>query len=155
MASALGVIFLLFLGCNKDGDAGADSGQENAWKPDIHCPGDASGLCDDADGVLSAGAAAVTITPTCFESWTDVEEDGSYETDEGDTFLDCGCDRLCEGDPGYPGPDEGEGDDESQVRFGVERARVLGLAQPGDVVIVTAGISGEAGSTNLIRVVRA
>jgi pyruvate kinase len=54
-------------------------------------------------------------------------------------------------------PFEGEGDDddESQVRFGVERARALGLAQPGDVVIVTAGISGEAGSTNLIRVVRA
>jgi pyruvate kinase len=33
--------------------------------------------------------------------------------------------------------------------------RALGLASPGDVVIVTAGISGEAGSTNLIRVVRA
>jgi pyruvate kinase len=52
-------------------------------------------------------------------------------------------------------PFAGEGDDESQVRFGVERVRTLGLASPGDVVIVTAGISGEAGSTNLIRVVRA
>jgi pyruvate kinase len=52
-------------------------------------------------------------------------------------------------------PFEGEGDDESQVQFGVERLRRLGLASPGDVVIVTAGISGEAGSTNLIRVVRA
>jgi pyruvate kinase len=52
-------------------------------------------------------------------------------------------------------PFEGEADDESQVRFGVERVRTMGLASPGDVVIVTAGISGEAGSTNLIRVVRA
>jgi pyruvate kinase len=52
-------------------------------------------------------------------------------------------------------PFQGEEDDESQVRFGVERVRTLGLASPGDVVIVTAGISGEAGSTNLIRVVRA
>jgi pyruvate kinase len=52
-------------------------------------------------------------------------------------------------------PFEGEKDDESQVHFGVERVRALGLASPGDVVIVTAGISGEAGSTNLIRVVRA
>ena len=52
-------------------------------------------------------------------------------------------------------PFEGERDDESQVRFGVERLRALGLASAGDAVIVTAGISGEAGSTNLIRVVRA
>ncbi|MEN8181284.1 MAG: pyruvate kinase [Myxococcota bacterium] len=52
-------------------------------------------------------------------------------------------------------PFEGDGDDERQVRFGVERARELGLARPGEVVIVTAGISGEAGSTNLIRVVNA
>ncbi len=49
----------------------------------------------------------------------------------------------------------GEGDDESQVGFGVEHARQLGLARPGEVVVVTAGISGEAGSTSLIRVVRA
>ena len=42
------------------------------------------------------------------------------------------------------------GDDE-KVAVGVERARAL-CAKPGDVVVVTAGISKEAGSTNLIRV---
>jgi pyruvate kinase len=41
--------------------------------------------------------------------------------------------------------------DEEKVAFGVERARAL-CAKPGDVVVVTAGISQEAGSTNLIRV---
>ncbi len=41
--------------------------------------------------------------------------------------------------------------DDEKVVFGVERARALG-AKPGDVVVVTAGISKEAGSTNLIRV---
>jgi pyruvate kinase len=49
----------------------------------------------------------------------------------------------------------GDGDDEKQIHFGVEQARALGFAAPGDVVVATAGISGEAGSTNLIRVVRA
>jgi len=41
--------------------------------------------------------------------------------------------------------------DDEKVAFGVERARAL-CAKPGDVVVVTAGISKEAGSTNLIRV---
>jgi hypothetical protein len=38
------------------------------------------------------------------------------------------------------------------VEFGIERARAL-CSEPGDVLVVTAGISQEAGSTNLIRVV--
>jgi pyruvate kinase len=46
---------------------------------------------------------------------------------------------------------EREASDEEKVAFGVERARAL-CAKPGDVVVVTAGISQEAGSTNLIRV---
>ncbi len=51
----------------------------------------------------------------------------------------------------YPG----ERDDAAQIRFGVERLRELGCVRPGDVIVATAGISGEAGSTNLIRVVTA
>lgn len=47
---------------------------------------------------------------------------------------------------------EGSAGDEEKVAFGVERARAL-CSEPGDVLVVTAGISQEAGSTNLIRVV--
>jgi pyruvate kinase len=50
---------------------------------------------------------------------------------------------------------DGTREDEAEIRFGLERARQLGVARPGDVVVATAGISGETGSTNLIRVVRA
>ena len=50
---------------------------------------------------------------------------------------------------------QGERDDAAQIRFGVEQLCELGCARPGDVVVATAGISGEAGSTNLIRVVTA
>jgi len=42
--------------------------------------------------------------------------------------------------------------DDDKVAFGLEHARALG-AKPGDVVVATAGISNEAGSTNLIRVI--
>jgi pyruvate kinase len=47
---------------------------------------------------------------------------------------------------------EGPAGDEEKVAFGVARARAL-CSEPGDVLVVTAGISREAGSTNLIRVV--
>ncbi len=47
---------------------------------------------------------------------------------------------------------EGSASDDEKVAFGIERARAL-CSEPGDVVVVTAGISQEAGSTNLIRVV--
>ncbi len=50
-----------------------------------------------------------------------------------------------------PLPDET--DDEVRIAAGVERARALGCAASGDAVVVTAGISREAGSTNLVRVV--
>jgi pyruvate kinase len=46
----------------------------------------------------------------------------------------------------------GSAGDEEKVAFGIERARAL-CSEPGDVLVVTAGISQEAGSTNLIRVV--
>ena len=39
------------------------------------------------------------------------------------------------------------------IRFGVQRGREQGFIQRGDVVVATAGISRETGSTNLIRVV--
>jgi pyruvate kinase len=42
--------------------------------------------------------------------------------------------------------------DEEKIDFGLERARTL-CSKPGDVIVVTAGISKEAGSTSLIRVV--
>jgi len=73
------------------------------------CPGDPSGLCDFSDDEgLEVGAAAVAITPRSWETWIDVDDDGSYRSGV-DQFLDCGGDRLCPDDPGYPGPDEGEG----------------------------------------------
>jgi pyruvate kinase len=49
----------------------------------------------------------------------------------------------------------GERDDAAQIRAGLARLGELGCVRPGDVVVATAGISGETGSTNLIRVVTA
>jgi len=48
---------------------------------------------------------------------------------------------------------EGERSDEKMMQFGVESGRERGFIQPGDVVVATAGISRETGSTNLIRVI--
>jgi pyruvate kinase len=45
-----------------------------------------------------------------------------------------------------------DGGDQEKTEFGVERAREL-CAESGDVIVLTTGISNEAGSTNLIRVV--
>ena len=85
--------------------------EEGEVRPDtaLICPGDPSGLCDFSnDRSLQVGAAAVSITPTSWETWIDVDDDGSYRSGV-DQFLDCGGDRLCPEDEGYPGPDEGEG----------------------------------------------
>ena len=49
---------------------------------------------------------------------------------------------------------EGELSDEAILDFAIRRALELGIAEPGDVLVATAGISREAGSTNMIRVVR-
>jgi len=76
---------------------------------DFVCPGDPSGGCDFSDdGELRVGAAAVAITPDFWEDWIDEDGDGEFRS-AIDTFFDCGQDRLCDGDAGYPGPDEGEG----------------------------------------------
>ena len=88
-----------------------DTAAEAAWAPAVACPGSAG--CETAEGSLSAGAAAVSITPPCFESWEDLDADGEWDDEEA--FFDCGCDRLCEGDEGYPGADEGEEDGDFQA----------------------------------------
>ncbi|HEY8378393.1 MAG TPA: neutral/alkaline non-lysosomal ceramidase N-terminal domain-containing protein, partial [Nannocystis sp.] len=73
------------------------------------------GHCDPVDGApLLAGTGVVSIVPTCFEAWVDVDADAEYEP-PGEEFRDCGCDRLCPGDPGYVAPDAGEGDGEFQA----------------------------------------
>ena len=99
--------------CTRDEPA-ADTGSAPGRDPaiDLACPGDAG--CEDADGPLRVGVAAVPITPDCFESWEDLDGDWTYEP-ATEPFLDCGCDRLCEGDAGWPGPDAGEGDGEFQA----------------------------------------
>lgn len=84
--------------------------------PDLMCPGDPSGICDDAAGKLQAGAAVRTILPNCWETWVDTDMD--FEFRKGDDELhDCGCDRICPGDDDYEAPDEGEGDGELQPSF--------------------------------------
>ncbi len=72
------------------------------------CPGDPTGLCDfGGDTDLVVGASARTINPQGWEAWDDL--DGNSEFQSGvDVFHDCGMDRLCPEDDGYPGPDTGE-----------------------------------------------
>jgi len=45
-----------------------------------------------------------------------------------------------------------EGGDEYKIAFAVERALELGYVESGDIVIVTAGLSQQSGSTDMIRV---
>ena len=47
---------------------------------------------------------------------------------------------------------EDEGGDEYKIAFAIERAREMDYVEPGDVVIVTAGLSHQSGSTDMIRV---
>jgi pyruvate kinase len=47
---------------------------------------------------------------------------------------------------------EEDGGDEYKIAFAIERARELEIVSPGDVVIVTAGLSHQSGSTDMIRV---
>ena len=126
----------LLIGCAEKAPTASDSASadtgEAPWRPDVVCPGDPD--CPDADGALHAGAAAVSITPTCFEGWLDCGDDGLCPGDEGYTeadggegdaeydryteaFLDCGCDRLCPEDEGYQSADDGEGDGEFQAMW--------------------------------------
>jgi len=129
----LSVIAALFLfGCDNgdDDDTTADdddSSAENHY-PTTFCPGDPSGACDPSDDTtLYAGAAATTITPTCWETWNDVNGNDEYGVTEGDTFNDCGCDQLCPGDDGYTSADDGEADGTFQTAWlaGSSQGRAL------------------------------
>ncbi len=100
------LVTALSLACKPDPEDSAPA----AWRPDLSCPGDPSGACDPVDGAaLLAGAAKASILPDCYEVWLPEDDDYMY-TEGTDAFLDCGCDRLCAEDEGYPGADEGEGD---------------------------------------------
>lgn len=103
------------------GDEGADAGSSGEGattgepgdpypgeRPEFYCPGGPTGACDSNEGPLRAGAAVRSIVPDCFEAWDDEDRSGGWSDSE--PFFDCGCDRLCPEDAGYPGPDEGEGD---------------------------------------------
>lgn len=119
---------LALIACQRDedksgDDTAGDSGEE-AWRPDLVCPGDEG--CETADGPLSVGASALSITPTCWEAWEDLDGNGEYDLTE-ESYYDCGCDQLCEGDEGWPGADEGEGDGTFQAIWlaGFQNARPM------------------------------
>ncbi|MEC7945988.1 MAG: hypothetical protein VX265_00390, partial [Myxococcota bacterium] len=93
-------------------DADPPGDTRSQWRPDLVCPGDEG--CPSNEGTLYAGASARDISPPCFEQWEDVDGNGEWSRTE-EAFYDCGCDQLCEGDEGWPGPDEGESDGEFQA----------------------------------------
>jgi len=100
-------ILVLSTGCVRE----RYEASEVSAEVDLICPGDPSGLCDFSDDTtFSVGSAAVPITPTRYETWLDVDGNSDYQPGV-DQFLDCGLDRLCPEDEGYPGPDEGEAND--------------------------------------------
>jgi len=80
------------------------------WRPQLACPGD-PGCEDGGSTALLAAVSSRSIIPNCYEDWTDLDGDAVYNPSEGETYNDCGCDRLCDDHPDYPGPDEGEGDE--------------------------------------------
>ena len=77
------LLLLALLSCDK-GDTGADSAPA-AWRPDLACPGDVG--CENNDGALRVGFGKQSITPICYESWIDVDENAEYNKNT-DTFLD-------------------------------------------------------------------
>lgn len=108
-------------------------------RPLLVCPGDPA--CADADGPLRAGAAVRSVVPTCFETYDDLDGDATWDR-IAEPFHDCGCDRLCPGDPGWVAADDGEGDGVFQASWlaGFQNARAatgtrgasLGLRGAGD-----------------------
>jgi hypothetical protein len=114
--SSTGVLDTTASGSSEGGSSTTDDGTYPGEPPELFCPGDPSGACDSNDGPLLAGAVVMSIVPACYESWDDLDTDGEW--DEGsDPFVDCGCDRLCPPERGYPGPDAGEGDGVFQRAF--------------------------------------
>lgn len=103
----------LLLACTSEKKQDTGTFVEQAWRPELVCPSDEG--CDPVENApLFAGAALRPITPTCFETWDDLDDDEEYKSSQ-DIFYDCGCDRLCPEDEGYPGADEGEGDGDFQA----------------------------------------
>jgi hypothetical protein len=106
----------------REGEACIDVGGASACiridTPVEVCPGGVD--CASSEGTLEVGASKKTITPPGYEQ--PLPEFMNGELFEGDpdiidgyvTFLDCGLDQLCQGDPGYAGPDFGEGDGHMQ-----------------------------------------
>lgn len=84
------------------------------------CPG-ADGCTGEGDGVLYAAAVRKVVTPLGFETPTEEGLDGvtvvrnPYNLFSPTYWNDCGVDGLCPGDPDYPGPDDGEMDEEPQA----------------------------------------
>lgn len=121
------------------GACGADGSSDGAWAPDQWCPGDPGGGCDPLPGTaLLAGAGVRSVIPACYERWTDVDGDATIGNDE--PFADCGCDQLCPGDAGYPGPDAGEGDGAHQAAWlgGFQNGRAANGVRDGSL-----GLRGE------------
>lgn len=97
------------------GTSDGTTGEPPPDPPDMWCPGGPQGGCDEQPGAkLEAGASVLSIVPDCYETWTDDDADFTYKKGY-DTLFDCGCDRLCPGDPGYVAPDTGEGDEQLQA----------------------------------------
>ncbi len=142
VAGLLSLMAAAGCGVDKAAGGGDDSGASApAREIDRVCPGDAG--CEGNEGPLRAGAAALDLTPTCFESWEDLEPFGEYDAG-AEVFYDCGCDRLCPGDEGYTVADQGEGDGVFQAiwlaGFGQGRA-ATGVHDPIEAraVVVSSG----------------
>lgn len=98
-------------------DTSGTTGDPPPEPPDLWCPdGPQGGCADSADAPLEAGAAVLSLLPRCWEKWVDVDMDNEWKPAD-DMLLDCGCDQKCPGDPGYGGPDMGEGDGELQPLY--------------------------------------
>ncbi len=82
--------------------------------PTLVCPG-AEG-CERAEGALMAGAAKAVLTTGYEQARREFVQGAEFngDPDEPSTFIDCGLDQRCPGDPGYEGPDFGEGDGHMQ-----------------------------------------
>lgn len=93
---------------SEEGSSSSSTGESPAEPPAFLCPNPDVPECASNDGPLRAAASVRSIVPECFEAWVDLDANAVFDGD--DTFLDCGCDRLCPEDDGYPGADDGEGD---------------------------------------------
>lgn len=129
---------LVLASCGKGADL--EPSTEAPWRPDKVCPGDPG--CADVPGApLLAGVATRSVVPDCYEIWEDLDGNAVFSP-ASESFEDCGCDRLCAGDPGYPGADQGEGDGVFQASWlaGFQNGRAatgvrdgaLGLRGEGD-----------------------